>query len=142
MKVNKNLLSFFKSTVTVVALSSLSGWAFMLLNKPFLPAFLLTIGVQYILFTAVAGTVNNYFIQQTKQKELDKLENLSTLLECAACKAPNITTFIPDQNERFEFVCDKCEGKNVVNINFTVARVTELSDPMSVAPNLPNITTR
>lgn len=137
MKINKNLFLFFKSTSSVLITSGLVGLAFHLVNYAFLPAFILTASVQYILFSVIASTVNNYFIQQTKQKELDKLEKLSTLLECASCKSPNVITFVPDQNERFEFECEKCKAKNVVNINFTVARVTEFKDPMQVSPVFP-----
>lgn len=131
---NKNVLEFFKSTSTVCFLSGLIGLGFILLNKPFWPAFIIAASVQYILFSVIAGTIRNYLSHQTLQKELDKLEPLSTILECAACSAPNVNTFIPDQNERFEFVCSKCEAKNVVNINFVVAKVTEFTDPIMPSP--------
>ena len=100
LKLNKNSFEFLKSTSTVCLLSGLIGLGFLLANKPFWPAFILASAVQYILFSLIAGTVNSYFIHQTRQKELDKLVPLSTILECAACKASNISTFIPDQNER------------------------------------------
>jgi len=133
---NKNLFEFLKSTTTVCFLSSLIGLGFVLAGKPFLPAFILAVAMQYILFSVIAGTVNNYFSHQTRQKELDKLAPLSTILECAACNASNINTFVPDQNERFEFVCQNCDAKNVVNINFVVAKVTEFTDPMMPAPTI------
>ena len=91
----------------------------------FVAAFLLSVAIQYVLFTFIGGIVNNYFIQQTRQKELDKLEQLSSILECASCKKPNVITFIPDEKERVEFVCEGCTKKNVVNIVFSVAGVTE-----------------
>lgn len=130
MKVNKNLSEFFKSTSIVCILSSLFGIGFVLLGKPFWPSFILAAGIQYILFSLVAGVINNYFEHQTRQKELDKLTPLSTILECAVCESPNVCTFVPDQNERFEFVCRKCESSNVVNINFVVAKVTEFTAPI------------
>lgn len=133
---DKNLFEFFKSTVTVCFLSTLIGLGFVLLDKPFLPAFILSAATQYILFTVIAGTITNYFKYQAREKELDKLAPLSTILECAACKAHNITTFIPDQNERFEFICQGCESRNVVNIHFVVAKVTEFTDPMMPTPAL------
>lgn len=133
MKLNYNILQFFKSTTIVVSISSLIGTAFFLKEKSFWPAFLITAGVQYVLFSFIGNIFNNYFQYQNRQKELDKLEPLSTILECAVCKTPNVTTFVPDQNERFEFVCDnkECNSKNVVSINFTVARVTEFKDPIT-----------
>lgn len=137
MKITPTLFKVFKSTTTIVIISSLTGLSFVLINKPFWPAFLLSACMQYILFSAIASTINNYFAHQTRQKELDKLENLSTILECATCKTQNVTTFIPDQNERFEFVCEGCQNKNVVNINFTVARVTEFKEP--ITPSIPKI---
>ena len=128
------LKKFLKSTLVVLAVSTIISYGIYFLNKPFLPAFLLSTGIQYFIFSVIKGSVDNYFIQQTRQKQLDKLENLSTILECASCKHPNICTFIPDQNERIEFTCDSCGGKNVVNINFTVARVTDFKDPISLTP--------
>ena len=135
MKVNKNLLEFFKSTSIVCVLSSLFGIGFVLLGKSFWPAFILSAGIQYILFSLVASVVKNYFDHQTRQKELDKLTPLSTILECAACESPNVCTFVPDQNERFEFICRKCEAPNVVNINFVVAKVTEFTTPIIPSTN-------
>jgi hypothetical protein len=125
MKINKEVILFLKSTSTVSltsALISLSAW---MAGSNYIAAFLLSISIQYILFSFFGGLINNYFSQITRQKELDKLEQLSTILECAYCKKHNVMTFIPDENERVEFVCDSCEKRNLVNINFTVARITE-----------------
>jgi hypothetical protein len=135
MKINKNLVTFIKSTSVVLVISTLIGLSVKLFNGSFWASFILSTGLQYILFTLFANIVNNYFIQQTRQKELDKLEQLSTILGCAYCQQPEVVTFMPDENKRIEFVCNKCDGKNVVNINFTVARVTE---PLTVAPSLQN----
>ena len=134
MKVNKEVVLFIRSTITVLftsALISLSVWMF---NGNYIATFILAFCIQYVLFVFIGGIINNYFNQITRQKELDKLEQLSTILECAYCKKHNIMTFIPDENERVEFICDSCEKKNYVNINFTVARVTE---PISMAPTVP-----
>ena len=57
--------------------------------------------------------------------ELDKLENLSTILECAYCNTKNVLTFIPDQNEKIQFKCANCNNINSVLLQFTVARTTE-----------------
>lgn len=135
--VNKSVFEFLKSTSTVCFLSSLVGLGAVLADKLFWPAFILAAAAQYILFSVIAGTINNYFSYQIRQRELEKLLPLSTILECAACSSPNICTFIPDQNERFEFVCRNCESKNVVNINFVVAKVTEFTDPILPSPAIP-----
>lgn len=135
MKINKDLITFTKSTSAVIFISALIGLSVKLFNGSFWASFILAASLQYILFTLFANIVNNYFAQQTKQKELDKLEQLSALLNCAYCKDPNVVVFLPDQNERVEFACDKCQGKNIVNINFTVARITE---PLITTPSLQN----
>jgi hypothetical protein len=136
MKISKSLLSFLKSTSTVLIISSMIGGSTYLINQHFWSSFLLSMAIQYVLFSVVASTLTSYFAFQTRQKELDKLTPLSTILDCAACKSPNITTFIPDQNERFEFECQRCKDRNVVNINFVVAKVTEFTDPIQLTPSI------
>jgi hypothetical protein len=135
---NKKFLnSFIKSTCIVLFISTLIGLASIALNGSFLAIFILSVCIQYILFSFVASIINNYFIQQAKIKELDKLEPLSTLLQCSYCQRKNIITFLPDQTERVEFECDSCKKKNLVTIGFTVAQITE---PVSVMPVLPQQT--
>jgi hypothetical protein len=135
MRVN-NYFIFLKSTITVLIVSSLCGLAFILAGQTFWPAFILSSALQYVIFTFVGNLVNNYYTYQNRLKELDKLEPLSTMLECAACSHVNVMTFMPDQNERFEFECTACKNKSVVNINFTVAKVTEFKDPMIAVPTV------
>jgi hypothetical protein len=137
MKFNKEIITFIKSTAIVLFISLLIGLAVWMLKGNFLAAFILAASCQYIVFGFIGSIVNNYYNQQTRQKELDKLEQLSSILECAYCKKPNVITFIPDQNERVEFLCDSCTKKNVVNIAFSVARVTE---PIVMNPTVPNPT--
>lgn len=137
MKINNNTLSFIKSTLIVLFISTIIGLVAQLAGSNFIVAFILAACIQYIMFTFLATVINNYFAQKTKLKELDKLEQLSSILQCAFCQKPNVITFIPDQNERVEFLCDHCNGKNVVTINFTVARVTDsisLSEPVLPTP--------
>jgi len=119
------ITTFVKSTSLVLFLSLLISFAVWLFKGNYIAAFILSVTLQYILFSFIGTIVNNYFLQQTRQKELDKIEQLSSILECASCKKNNIITFIPDEKERVEFVCDGCSKKNVVNIVFSVAGVTE-----------------
>ena len=63
--------------------------------------------------------------------ELDKLENLSTILDCAYCSTKNVMTFIPDQYEKIQFKCSGCNNNNSVVIQFMVARTTE---PLEIKP--------
>jgi hypothetical protein len=125
MKIKKEHLLFLKSTSTVFVTSFLIGLYSWMKGDNYIASFVLSVSIQYILFSFFGGMINNYFAQITRQKELDKLEQLSTILECAYCKKPNVMTFIPDENERIEFLCDSCNKRNLVNINFTVARITE-----------------
>ena len=135
MKVKKETALFIRSTFTVLLTSTLISLAVWMLNGNYLASFILAFSIQYILFGFIGSIINNYFNQITRQKELDKLEQLSTILECAYCKKHNVMTFIPDENERVEFMCENCEKKNYVNINFTVARVTE---PLALTPTIPD----
>lgn len=134
MNTKNQIFLLLKSTATVITTSSCISLAVWMLNGNFMAAFILSASIQYILFSFLGSLVNNYFTQITRQKELDKLEQLSTILECSSCKKRNIITFIPDENERVEFFCDSCNKKNIVNINFTVAGVT---DPIVLNPTVP-----
>jgi hypothetical protein len=127
--------TFIKSTFIVTAISFLASLGVKTLGGNFWAAFVLFFTIQYILFSFIASIAKNYFVQKTRQKELDVLEPLSTILECAYCNTSNIMTFLPDQNERAEFVCTSCNKTNLVNIQFTVARITE---PVAV-PNATGI---
>lgn len=117
--------NFLFSTIVVFLISIFGAFGFYLFGVNFLGAFLLLFVFQYILFSFFANVINNFFIEKTKQKELEKLEPLSTILECAYCNSRNIMTFLPDENEKIEFDCVSCKKKNSVNIQFVVARVTE-----------------
>jgi hypothetical protein len=127
--------TFIKSTFIVTLISFLASLGVKTFGGNFWASFVLFFTIQYILFSFIASIAKNYFIQKTRQKELDVLEPLSTILECAYCNTSNIMTFLPDQNERAEFVCTSCSKTNLVNIQFTVARITE---PVSV-PNATGI---
>lgn len=137
MKVDKNLFLFFKSTIIVLLTSTMVSVSVWMFNGNFLAAFIMAASIQYILFSFLGNLYNSYLTQTTRQKELDKLEQLSSILGCAYCKKPNVITFIPDENERLEFVCESCQKKSVVNINFTVARTTEPIE-VSATPPTPN----
>jgi transcription elongation factor Elf1 len=131
-------VELFFSTLKVLMLSTIGALCLWFFGFDFIPSFCLVFVFQYILFSFIGNIINNYYIQKTKQKELEALEPLSTILECAYCNTKNLMTFLPDQNERMEFGCSSCNKKNVVNIQFVVARTTE---PVTVssATNIPLI---
>lgn len=118
----KNLI---RSFLTNVLISSIAGLTNALFGGNFLYVFLFAFLIQYVLYSVLAAIIINYYREKTKQIELNKLESLSTILECAYCKQQNLLTFIPEKNERTEFVCSSCGKNNAVIINFTVARITE-----------------
>lgn len=122
-----------KSTLIVSFISLLGGFSFYLIGYSFWSTFILFFIFQYILFSFIGNLINSYFLQKTKQKELDALEPLSTLLECAYCNKPNIMTFLPNDSEILEMECANCKKKNSVRIQFVVARLTENI-------NVPNVT--
>lgn len=81
----------------------------------------------------VGYIVNTYIVEKAKKEvalaenqrllaELDKIEGISTILNCAYCNEPNVKSFIPDEDA--DFVCEKCNNKNTVVVQFSVARVT------------------
>jgi transcription elongation factor Elf1 len=117
--------AFVKSTLIVSLVSLVASLGVKSIGGNFWATFCLFFTIQYILFSFVATIIKNYFNQKTLQKELDSLEPLSTILLCSYCNTANVMTFIPDQNERAEFVCTSCQKKNVVTMQFVVARVTE-----------------
>jgi predicted neutral ceramidase superfamily lipid hydrolase len=118
-------LDFIKSTLIVIAISAIGALGAYVIKYNFIATFLLLFVLQYILFSFIGNIITSFFIEKTKQKELDKLEPLSTILECAYCNSKNLMTFFPDENERIEFECASCKNKNLVNIQFIVARITE-----------------
>jgi hypothetical protein len=130
-----NILNLLKSTGIVVFISAMGSLAAYLVNLNYIATFIFLFIIQFIIFSFVGNILTSYFTEKTKQKQLDLLEPLSTILECAYCNANNLMTFFPNDVERIEFECDKCKNKNLVNIGFSVARITE---PVNV-PNLTGI---
>ncbi len=121
-----NIKRLMKSTIIVLIISGFTGYAVYLNGGTFTSAFILSFCIQYVLFSFTAKIINSYFKEKTYQKELDNLESLSTILQCAYCNAQNIMTFIPDELEASEFICASCEKKNTVKIQFLVARKTDM----------------
>jgi hypothetical protein len=117
-----NILKFLISNVLI---STLFGIISVFSGGQFLYVFLFTFLIIYILYSVVAKIIISFFKEKTRQMELDKLENLSTILECAYCSEKNILTFIPDQNEKLEFTCSSCNKLNSVIMQFTVIKQNE-----------------
>jgi ABC-type bacteriocin/lantibiotic exporter with double-glycine peptidase domain len=124
MNIN-NIIDFMKSTVIVLIVSAIGALGAYIFNINYWATFCLLFVFQYIIFSFAGNIITNYFAEKTRQKELDKLENLSTILECAYCNRKNLMIFSPHQEERIEFECNSCKNKNIVNIHFVVARVTD-----------------
>ena len=129
----KNL---FKSFFLVFLVSGFAGYISLITIGNFWYTFCFFALLQYILYSFVLSIITNYFKEKTKQKELDKLENLSTILECAYCNTKNVLTFIPDQNQKIQFKCTNCNNINSVLLQFTVARTTEPVEITSILKQL------
>ena len=127
------MLQILKSTLIVVFISALGSLGAFLLNFNFIATFILLFVFQFIIFSFIGNVITSFFQEKTRQKELDLLEPLSTILQCAYCNKENLMTFFPNDKERIEFECDACNKKNLVTIGFSVARITE---PI----NIPNLT--
>ena len=132
--------TFIRSTLTVLLISLLGSLGVKTIGGNFWAAFALFVTIQYILFSFIATLIKSYIFKQAYEKELDALEPLSTILDCAYCSKSNVMTFLPDQNERAEFTCNSCDKKNLVNIQFVVARITEPVN-MPSATGIPSIQT-
>lgn len=119
------LFSFARSIVTVSFVSALFGVAAYLCNKPFWVTFLLSFAAQIVTGYALATYTYSNYKKTVYLAELDKLEKLSTILNCAYCNEPAVITFLPDQVPTL--VCDKCQNSNSVKLQFTVARTTTIT---------------
>jgi hypothetical protein len=122
----EKIKTILKSTFVVCFISILIGLAIKNIGGDFLTTFILAFCCQYILFSFVANVINSFLSHQRLKKELEVLEPLSTILECAYCNHANVMTFIPDDLETSQFTCSACGKKNSVKIQFVVARQTEM----------------
>lgn len=125
MTVAKEFKSFAKSTAIVLVLAGFLGLGGFLFHSSFWAFFAFGLFVQYMLYFFAGDMIKNSAIQKTRQLELEKLESLSTILQCAYCTLQNLVVFTPNQEERIEFECERCQKKNLVSIQFVVARTTE-----------------
>ena len=118
-----------KSLLIIAAISSLCGSAGYLLNKSFFGVFIAVTAMQFIVGYIVTTLTAYDFKKSAYLAELDKLEKLSTILNCAFCNEPSLVTFLPDVAP--ELVCEKCKHTSNVRLHFSVARQTIL--PTSVS---------
>lgn len=114
--------TIIQSLVTTCLVSSLFGFGLYLLNHSFWVVFCITAAMQVIIGYMYSYNITNKYKKDMFIAELDKLEKLSTLLNCIYCDNPNVVTFLP--NEVPDFTCDKCKQLNSVKLQFTVARAT------------------
>jgi hypothetical protein len=125
MQISKKTKTLFKSFFILLSISILGGILGFLLNFSFIVTFLSLLIFQIILFSFIGSIIQGYNFKKIREKELDRLQGLSTLLSCAYCNKPNIMIFDPNETERIEFVCDHCQKKNLVNIQFFVSQISE-----------------
>lgn len=125
MENSKLFKSFLLSTLKVICISILGAICLSSFGINFWISFILFFIGQYILFSFIGDIIKHYFTEERRKKEIDKLEKLSTILECAYCKKQNLVTFDADDTERLEFVCAHCQNKNLVTMQFIVAQITK-----------------
>jgi len=119
---NKQLQELLKSYFTITFVSSLFGLAAYLFDRSFWAAFCLCTALQFVTgYIMSVITVNDY---KTKalQMELEKLEKLSAIINCAFCNTPTVITFLPEEVPAIK--CDKCQNISNVKLHFTVSRST------------------
>lgn len=126
----RNQLYLLGKSISIMSFISLSLslTVNLLFDKDILATFILGCILQILIYSFINDFLIKARALKVQELELNKLEQLSTILSCASCKTNNLVTFIPEDNSRFEFVCENCKGKNVVHINFSVARTTESLD--------------
>lgn len=125
MALSNNTKSIITSTFILIGISLLGGIAGFLAGKSFAITFLCLFVAQFILFTFIGNIIKNFNFKQLLEKQLEKLEGMSTILECSYCKKQNLMIFNTDDTERIEFVCEHCKRKNLVNIQFIVSQISE-----------------
>ena len=125
MTLSESSKSIIKSTATVLGLSFLAGFAATLAGVSFWAGFFSAAILQYIVFSFVGSFLTHYISESRRKLELDKLESLSTILQCAYCHKPNLMTFNPNDVERIEFECDACKKRNLVTMQFTVVQISQ-----------------
>jgi len=122
---NDQAQSVFKSYLTVIFVSSLCGLAAHLWDKSFWAAFCLTTALQFIVGYVVSAITINGYRASVHLAELDKLEKLSTIINCAYCNASNVITFLPEEVPLVK--CDKCNNTSNVKLHFTISRQTSIA---------------
>lgn len=122
IKISTEARSIIKSLVTTVVISTLCGLGSHLFNHSFWAAFALATAIQYVVGYVVATYMYGSYKSSIYMAELDKLEKLSTILNCAYCDHQNVFTFLPEEVP--DLKCEKCQNINSVKLHFTVARTT------------------
>jgi len=114
--------SIIKSLATTSFVSCLCGVASLTAGKSFWATFCIATAVQFMLGYALATYTFYNYKKSIYLAELEKIENLSTILNCAYCNVPNLVTFLPEAD--IELKCEKCKNTSSVKLHFTVARHT------------------
>lgn len=118
-----------KSLLAVACISTLCGSAGYLLDKSFFGIFIAVTAIQFIIGYIITTLTAYDFKKTAYLAELDKLEKLSTILNCAYCNEPNLVTFLPDTPP--ELVCEKCKQTSSVKLHFSVSRQTTIPSPIT-----------
>lgn len=115
------LLSLFFTTVV----STVVGVGSYLLTGTFWGFFILTFGIQFVLFAII-----NTFLQRKDtiegakvlNEQLEALSKFTIQLSCAYCKQSNSVPITLNQENRFK--CGSCNQVNAVRMQFLAAQIT------------------
>jgi hypothetical protein len=125
MKISKKIKGIITSFGILISISFIGSIGFYMMGYNIFGSFILLTIFQIILFSFLGSIIKTNTNKKLRELELKKLENLSTILECSYCNKKNLMSFIPDDTERIEFICEHCKKKNLVNIQFIVSQISE-----------------
>jgi hypothetical protein len=107
------------------AVSGVVGTGGYLLTGNFWGFFILTFGVQFVLF----AVINTYLQRKDTlegarvlNEQLEALSKFTIQLPCAYCKQPNVTPITLNEENRFK--CGSCNQVNAVKMQFFAAQIT------------------
>lgn len=125
MTIPESTKNVLKPLSLLLSVSFFGAFGFFILGFNFWAIFVLFLVFQFILFSFIGNVFNHYITEDRRKKELDRLEPLSTILQCSYCHKKNLMVFNPDDVERIEFECDHCKKTNLVTMQFMVAQISQ-----------------
>ena len=124
----------FQSLLITCTVSTFCSLIFTLFGVSFWYTFAIVCLLQWITNYVVHVYIKEKNLKEMYLAELSKLEDLSTLLNCAYCNTQNVVTFLPESVT--DFKCTNCNNINHVKLNFTISRSTGSAPDMQEIQNI------